>query len=225
MLKTFPNKKLIISLLILAFLATTGAKCGGLPAGAIKEGKPDPITLNYWKVFDEKSNFSDLIAQYTKANPHVTINYKTFTAVEYETELLNALAEDRGPDIFSIQTTWMKKYAPKIEPLPDKITTYSTFESGSIQKVIYTKANIKNTLTLRNINELYPAVVSDNQVISGKIYGLPLSLDTLALFYNRDLLNNAGITTPPTNWNEFNAQVNRLTKKDAAGNIPKPGLL
>jgi multiple sugar transport system substrate-binding protein len=218
-----PNKKLIIVALIFAFLATTGAQCGTLPGGAIKTGKPDAITLNYWKVFDEKSNLSELISLYQKQNPHVTINYKTFTADEYESELLNALAEDRGPDIFSIQATWMGKYAPKIQPLPDKITTYSTFESGTIQKQTYTKANVKNTLTLRNINELFPDVVANNQVIDGKIYGLPLSIDSLALFYNRDLLNNAGITAPPTTWDEFVAQVGRLTKKDADGNILQAG--
>jgi len=217
------NKKLLTTLLVFAFLTTTGARCGTLPGGAIKEGKPDPVTLNYWKVYDEKSNFSDLLNLYQKQNPHVSINYKTFTAAEYENELINALAEDRGPDIFSIPTTWMQKYAPKIEPLPDKITTYSAFESGTIQKNTYTKANTKNTLTLRNIKELYPDVVYDNQVINNKIYGLPLSLDTLALFYNRDLLNNAGITAPPTTWDEFVAQVGRLTKKDADGNIISAG--
>lgn len=222
-----PNKKLIIIALIFAFLATTGAKCGTLPCSggicAIKEGNPDPITINYWKVFEEKSNLSELINLYKKQNPHVNINYKTFTAEEYEKELLNALAEDRGPDIFSIQTTSMRAYVPKIYPLPEKITTYVAFEAGSIKKDIYTGKKVKNSLSIRNVNELFPDVVADNQVIANKIYGLPLSIDSLALFYNRDLLNNAGISAPPVTWDDFVAQVSRLTKKDDDGNIIQAG--
>jgi multiple sugar transport system substrate-binding protein len=45
----------------------------------------------------------------------------------------------------------------------------------------------------------------------------------LALFYNRDLLNNAGITNPPVNWSEFVDQVRRLTITDFDGNIVSSG--
>ncbi|MCX6744350.1 MAG: hypothetical protein NTX82_02390, partial [Candidatus Parcubacteria bacterium] len=64
MFKRNPNKKLIVLFLIFAFLATTGAKCGSLPAGVVKEGSPKPITLKYWKVFEESDNISELIAEY-----------------------------------------------------------------------------------------------------------------------------------------------------------------
>lgn len=217
------NTKLLLILLIFVFFSTTGAKCGGLPAGALKEGKPTPVTLNYWSVFNESDFMRDLIDKYQKENPYVTINFKNYTAAEYQNQLLNALAEDRGPDIFSVQTTWMRAYVNKIAPMPDQITMMQAFEAGSIQKITYTRANVKPGLTVRNINDLFPEVVVDNQIISNKIYGLPLSLDNLALFYNRDLLNNAGISAPPANWSDFSDQVSRLTKKDDKGNIIQAG--
>jgi multiple sugar transport system substrate-binding protein len=222
-----PNKKLIIVALLFAFLATTGAQCGSVPCpgglSACKAGKATPITITYWKVYDEKSNFSELINLYQKQNPYISIQYKTFTAAEYEEELINALAEDRGPDIFSIQTAWTHEYQPKIAPLPEKIKIFQTFESGTIKKMTYSGVATKNSLTVRNVKELFPDVVSDNQIIDNKIYGLPLSLDSMALFYNRDLLNNAGITAPPVTWDEFVSQVTRLTKLDEDGNIISAG--
>jgi multiple sugar transport system substrate-binding protein len=214
----------IISVLAIIFLVLilTGFKCGGPPAGLIP-GKPQPITLNYWRVYGESSNLQDLIALYQQQHPQVTINYRNFTPEEYEDELLNALAEDRGPDIFSIQTTWLRKYQSKILPLPPTLTIPYQVESGTIKKETYTQMRTQKTISLLDLRNLFPDVVTDNQVINGQIYGLPLSIDTLALYYNRDLLNNAGISSPPKTWDEFREDVIKLTKQDTKGNIIQAG--
>lgn len=209
-------------LFLAAFLITSGFKCGGPPAG-LTAGKPTPVTLAYWNVFEESYNIGDLINAYQKEHPHITIEYKNFTYAEYEETLLNAFAEDRGPDIFSINTTWMRKYQPKIAALPATVTIPYQVTRGTIKKEIFTENRTTKTLTLKDIKSLYPDVIYDNQVIDNQIYGLPLSIDTLALFYNRDLLNNAGISAPPKTWDEFNADVIKLTKQDAKGNIIQAG--
>jgi multiple sugar transport system substrate-binding protein len=49
--------------------------------------------------------------------------------------------------------------------------------------------------------------------------GVPVSVDTLALYYNKDLLNTAGIPTPPENWTQFADDVKKLTKLDSTGKI------
>ncbi|MCX6744579.1 MAG: extracellular solute-binding protein, partial [Candidatus Parcubacteria bacterium] len=206
------------------FLATTGAKCGSLPAGVVKEGSPKPITLKYWKVFEESDNISELIAEYQKINPYVSIQYENFRYDEYEDKVINALAEDRGPDIFSIQTTWMRKYQSKIQPMPAQLKLFTSVQMGTIQKQTYTKEITKKTLTTRDLNTLFPEVVVDNQLIGGQVYGLPLSIDTLALFYNKDLLNNAGITAPPTSWDQLLVQVGKLTKRDPQKDIIQAGV-
>ncbi|MBX4206548.1 extracellular solute-binding protein, partial [Candidatus Parcubacteria bacterium] len=51
------------------------------------------------------------------------------------------------------------------------------------------------------------------------VYALPLSIDPLVLYYNRDILSSAGIAKPLAYWDEVYAQAAKLTKKDAAGNI------
>ena len=61
-------------------------------------------------------------------------------------------------------------------------------------------------------------------VRGGKIYGLPLSVDSLALIYNRTMLDNAGITKAPSTWLEVKEAVKKLTLQDDEGNIVQSGI-
>jgi len=51
----------------------------------------------------------------------------------------------------------------------------------------------------------------------GKLYGLAPAVNTLALFYNKDLFAQAGIQTPPTTWAEMKADAKTLTSGDRYG--------
>jgi len=54
-------------------------------------------------------------------------------------------------------------------------------------------------------------------------YGVPLSVDSLGLYYNKDLFNAAGITSPPRDWNEFADISKKLTKFDVSNQIVVSG--
>jgi len=47
----------------------------------------------------------------------------------------------------------------------------------------------------------------------GKTYGMPWILDTKYLFYNKEILEKAGITTPPKTWAELSAQAKIIQDK------------
>jgi len=216
----FKLKKLKTSIIlgIAIVFITSGATCQKLPAN-MKAGSPKPVSLEYWKVYEESYNVSDLISDYQKLHPQISINYRNFTPEEYENELLRAFAEDRGPDIFSINTTWMRKYLSLIQPMPAQVSLEYKIVQGTFKKETFTETRQQKLLTIKDLRNLFPDVVYDNQVINNQIYGLPLSIDTLALFYNRDLLNNAGIASPPRTWDQFRDQVIKLTKIDVRGNL------
>jgi multiple sugar transport system substrate-binding protein len=57
-----------------------------------------------------------------------------------------------------------------------------------------------------------PYKPNENVIEQDRIFGLPLSVDTLALYFNKDLLNAANIAEPPTTWTQFQEQVVKLTK-------------
>lgn len=229
--KTLKKSKIYLAFLIL-FLATNGAACRVASPEAQQASKP--ITLKYWRVFDDSENFDEIIAAYRVLHPNVQIDYRKLRMEEYEKELVNAFAEDRGPDIFSIQNTWVRGYQPKLLPLPPQITVASREVQGTIKKEVVTVLKTTPSLTLRQlrndfVDAVYPDVViptpdeNKPEEVTDRIYGLPLFVDTLVLYYNRDLLNAAKIAQPPRTWAEFQQTVKRLTRLDNRGAIIQAG--
>jgi multiple sugar transport system substrate-binding protein len=162
--------------------------------------------LEFWGVFDGTSAFQDAIDHFEKQYPGVNITYRLFPYAEYERRVVDALAAGTGPDIWMIHHTWVPKHQAKLAPLPEKIS------------------GLKNPLmTVKEYQDTFVDVAVSDFIKDGKIYAMPLYMDTLALYYNKDLLNAAGITRPPKTWEEFNADVELLAKLDASRNIIQAG--
>lgn len=205
----------VVGLILLSFI-TIGASCTQTSDPQAQKKIKEKITLNYWRVYDGEDAFEDIIKSYRVQRPNITINYRLLTWAEYEKELVDAWAEGRGPDIFSIHNTWVYKYQNKILPLPDQIKIALLVKGGQNPEAAF--SNYK-TISADTIKDYFPSVVYGDVVINGKIYGLPLSIDTLSLYYNQNLLDAAGITSPPVTWEEV-AQISKnITKQDADGNL------
>lgn len=223
--KNMPKKIFIITLLFVFFL-TSGFKCKNSIDSDTKE-KMQSVTLTYWRVWDGEDAFAEQIAKYKSMHPFVNIQYKKLRYDEYEEALTEAFATDRGPDIFSIHNTWTQKYYNRglISPMPANTTMVYPVLKGSIkQEVTYEKRTSKS-LTTKQLKDDFVDVVYDDVVIKDQIFGLPLSVDTLAMYYNRDLFNNAGITSPSEYWDrEFQQHVKKLTKQNNRGEIIQAGV-
>ncbi|MDD5527905.1 MAG: extracellular solute-binding protein [Patescibacteria group bacterium] len=219
------KNKIFALFLVLTFILTSGAGCAStVPPSSVK-----PITLTYWRVYDDEDAFATIIANYQKIHPYITIQYKKFRYDEYEKELINALAEDRGPDIFSIPSSWLSEYQNKITPLPAQLTLVYPVVKGTIKKTTVAELRTTPSLSLKDLKNNFVDIVYNDTVLSkngaSAIYGLPLYMDTLAMYYNTDLFNNAGISGPPQYWNaEFQQDVKRLTKLNSQGNIVQAGV-
>lgn len=213
-------KKISILALLSILLVSSGFGCK--PNNSVTNKAMEPVTLRYWRVLDGPDAFEEIIAKYSAIHPYIKVEYRKLRLDEYENELLNALAEDRGPDIFSIHNTWIRKYQTKIEALPPSTTMVYPVEKGSIKKEIVNELRTAPSLSVGQVKDLFVDVVGKDVILEdGKIYGLPLSVDTLAMFYNKDLLNNAGISEAPKYWDgEFLQTVKKLSKQD-----PKRGLI
>jgi multiple sugar transport system substrate-binding protein len=226
------TNKIIILGLILIFIMTSGFGCKLVDQKTQDAMKP--ITLTYWRVYDGEDTFDEILSAYKALHPFITINYRKLRYSEYENELINALAEDRGPDIFSIHNTWTKKYLNKITPMPATITLAYPIVKGTIKKEVIPELKTTKSISLNDIKNNFVDVVYKDVVIptldektkqyEEKIYGLPLSVDTLAMYYNKDLFNNAGIAQPPNYWsNEFQQDVKKMTKQNDKGEIIQSG--
>jgi multiple sugar transport system substrate-binding protein len=224
------KKRLSILVLILLVVATSGFGCKTVSQDV--QQKMQPITLNYWRVWDGPDDFDQIIKNYNAQHSFITINYRKLSYDEYEQALLDALAEDRGPDIFSIQNTWVKKYQTKISPMPDSISMVYPVVQGTLKKEIVPELRTTKSITPADVKDSFVDTVYTDVVLNDtndnnkpKIYGLPLSIDTLAMYYNKDLLNNAGIAQLPAYWNkEFQQDVKKLTKQDLKGDLIQSGV-
>ena len=168
--------------------------------GLTKSPRPKAAYLEVWGVFDEPEVFQELIENYHKQNKHISINYQKKSLIDYEKELVNAFAADKGPDIWLMHNTWLPKHKDKIKEIPSEL------------------------FSLANLRESFVDVVEKDLTDGNKIYGLPLYVDTLALFYNKDLLNSAGISSPPETWEELIDDLDKLIRRDQWGGIERAGV-
>ena len=53
-------------------------------------------------------------------------------------------------------------------------------------------------------------------VIDGTAYGVPWYVETRLLYYRTDIAEKAGITTPPTTWDELKAMAKAMQEKGGA---------
>jgi ABC-type glycerol-3-phosphate transport system substrate-binding protein len=170
------------------------AGCGGRTT-AKKE-----VVLTFWKTFEDSERIEPLIAAYEAKNPNVRIMYSKKNIDDYEDDLLNALAAGQGPDIFSIQNNWLPGYEDKIIAAPEK------------------------AFPIRAYKDAFVDVVANDFTKENKIYGVALAVDSLALYYNKDLLGTQGIATTPKTWDEFSEDVIALTRQDRTGYFTRSGV-
>lgn len=209
--------KIIINLfLISSILLVSGLGCKGLSKQ--EKAATKSIALEYWTVNDDVDQIKDLISKYTLSRPYLTVSVRQLTESELYSRLIEALAEDQSPDIISIHNRMLPAFYSKLAVMPSSVTdaTVQTIQ-GKLRKEAVINMSAQNLPSVWQIDGEYVQVVKKDVIYNGQIYGLPLSVDTMALYYNKDLLDRAGIAQPPKTWNEFQTAVKKITKYDATG--------
>lgn len=182
---------------LVILIALTAASCGG--GGSA--GPSGQVTLRFWKPFEDSDSMQTLIAAYQQKHSNVRIEYTKKNIADYEEDLVNALADGTGPDIFSINNSWLPKYQSRLAPAPDSVFTFKDYRDTFV-----------------------PIVVDNFTGSDRKVYGVALAVDSLALYYNKDLLGSSGIGVPPKTWADLERHVQRITKQDKNGYFTRSGI-
>ena len=75
------------------------------------------------------------------------------------------------------------------------------------------------------LKSFFPAFMLNGQ-FGGKTWGVPFQRSTVVMYWNKDLFKEAGLdpNKPPQNWKELVSMGQKLTKKDANGNVTQWGV-
>ena len=171
-----------------------------LLGGAAAAAQPR-VTITYWQYyFESKVKLMDaLIPQFERQNPGIHVVQETFPYDSYNQKVASAVPAGQGPDVVNLFYGWLPLYVGSgyLVPLPA-----GAFPEAQIER------------------DFVPMVKAAK--FDGKYWALPTAVRTLALFYNRDMFRRVGIR-PPATWDEFAANAQRLTERDARGRITTEG--
>lgn len=158
-------------------------------SGSRFEFPTEPITLTYWRTIDGVEPFRDIIADYKKLHPNVTIKLTNLKAADYDKDLTEAAKSNKLPDIYAVKDDWLPRYDDYNAPAPSSVYTANEF------KDTFVDAAAKRLV--------------QGDVVDGLAYGV----STLGLFYNQELLSRAGYKKPPTTWDELMTMSRKLTQR------------
>jgi multiple sugar transport system substrate-binding protein len=125
---------------------------------------------------------------------NITLRYEEIPANKIDEEFTEALARGEGPDLLLITQENFWKNKSKLMVIPYGGISQRDFRDTFVEE-----------------SALFLATEG--------IYAIPLSVDPMVLYYNRDLLSSAGQAKPIAYWDEIYTLTQRLTKRDGAGNI------
>ena len=97
-------------------------------------------------------------------------------------------------DIYNVMTTKMQNNKP-----PDILELDAAGPAYATDDALYKAEEIVSPETYKDIE---PAFI-DSAKIDGQAYGVPTVASTRALFYNKKLFADAGISAPPKTWDEL----------------------
>ncbi|MDZ4229583.1 MAG: extracellular solute-binding protein, partial [Candidatus Veblenbacteria bacterium] len=215
-----PLKLLTLAALLTA-LVLTGFGCKGGNKKAQEAAQP--VALNWWLVDNSQANVQELLTDYDQLRPNVSVRVRVVRVEELEQLLTQALADNNAPDIVSLPNTWLRGWQHRLAPLPPALTLPYLEMAGVIKKEPRWVLKSVPSLDLRTIKGRFVDVVVEDAYLDEQIYGLPLSLDSLVVFYNIDLLTAAQFPQPPTTWDEFKETSMGITRLDKQGHLLQNG--
>lgn len=186
-----------------AALGLGATAIGGLlgPSAAGAQGKVKLTLLTHWGSKEQKDPMDKIIAEYTKANPNVTIEHQTVAFDQLLNRISTGQLGGESPDIYHFYNLWM----------PDFI--------GS-NLLATPPADVTS-----NIKSGYSEGTVGGASYKGTAWGFPTEVDLYQLIYNKKLLQAAGVEKAPETWDEFKAAAEKLTVKDSAGKVTQAGFM
>lgn len=183
---------LAVALVLAACPAQPAAPAAQPPAAPEQPAAPGVVNLQLmgWASSDaENVRLQEVVDGWNAANPDIQVTLNLVP--DYDTKLQTSLAGGAPPDIFYVDSFRLPDLAAAgaLLPIGDQMT---------------------------NVDDFYPSL-RDAFTVDGVFYCPPKDFSTLALEYNTDLFDAAGLAYPTADWTweDLRAAAEALTDKDA----------
>ncbi|MET7549021.1 MULTISPECIES: ABC transporter substrate-binding protein [unclassified Streptomyces] len=190
------------SLLAAIGAGAAAAALGGCGTGTSTAGSADgpaegEITLltPIYEGADGKSLLEkEILGGFRKKHPKVKVNVDYTTYAQLNEKITTGLAGGLLPDVLMMGVGWIPPFAAKkaIAELPEKLASAHDYEKRVLEPSRY----------------------------DGRLYALPVVLDTRIVVYRKDHFAEAGIKKTPANWAELRAVARQLTRNGHLGFDP-----
>jgi multiple sugar transport system substrate-binding protein len=174
----------------------------GTSAATDSGASSKPVKISLWSGYSEVDPwFQKMADEYKKTHPNVTIEITSFPLRDYEKKVAASLPSKSAADILTMGKSLATRYIDGglLQPAPDKL---SQFVSSGV----------------------YPQLIIDNSKAKDKTYAMPFMKSASAIFYNKDMMKEAGLTEPPSGMDQLVEYAQKLAKKDATGNLVRSGM-
>ncbi|HKG55501.1 MAG TPA: sugar ABC transporter substrate-binding protein [Anaerolineales bacterium] len=177
--------RLLVLAVILSLLLTA---CGGTAASSQKAD----LTMMMWGDPAELEVWNKIVADFHTANPNITVKVDVSDWDSYWTKLKTLLSAGTPPDVFAMDA-----------PL------YLDYQSRGVLLNLQPYLD-KNPDLLKGV---YPQTLEAYKTPEG-MFGLPRDFQTVALFYNKDMFDAAGVDYPTADWtyDDLRNAAKQLTK-------------
>lgn len=172
-----------------------GADTAPVDAEAVSDG-PATGTVTVWAWGAEGEALGVLADDFMAENPDATIEITPIPVDAAHDKFASAIAAGETPDIGQIGTTWMGEFAGTgaLDATPTDLVAEDEFFPGPWETT----------------------------VVDGTSYGVPWYTETRVIYYRKDLAEAAGVTAPPTTWDELSAMVEGIQDGGAEYGISLP---
>lgn len=148
------------------------------PQPAAEEAKKDPVELVMysWRP-EDKEAYEKFIAEFEKQHTNIKVKFRSFKSTEYNTILTNSLTSGTGVDIVQLR--------------PYSGAT-SIADAGYLLPLDDAKG----------VQDIPKSYLDAARGSDQKVYGVPLSINSAVIFYNKQVFAENGLQ-PPTTWDEL----------------------
>ena len=163
----------------------------------------NPVEITFWHAMQsaQGESLTKLINEFNATHPRYKIMptaIANYNSLQQKTTA--ALTSGQPPVITQAYENWVANYM-----LGNRLTPIENFvKDPSIG------------LSQAEINDFYPIMWQDGYMPDGKMWMMPFNKSNLVMYYNIDMLKEAGFNAPPKTWNEFATMVKALTKEDGS---------